>query len=50
MKLNQITQIKKNLATELRSIIEVVKQQDFLNKDLVNKIVQANVRIYFWRG
>jgi uncharacterized protein (DUF3084 family) len=42
-KLNTITQVKKNLATELRTLIEVVKQYDFQNKSLVNQINQLNV-------
>ena len=35
--LNQITQRKKGLAQELRALIDVVKRQDFENKELQNK-------------
>jgi len=40
--LNFITQRKKTLAQELRGLIERVKEQDFTNKDLQNKISTNN--------
>ena len=37
-KLNQITQKKKNLAIELRAVIDRVKSMDYESKDLSNAI------------
>lgn len=37
--------MKKNLAVELRSLIDVVKQMDFENKDLQNKISSLDVSL-----
>ena len=41
--LNKITLIKKNLALELRTLIERVKTLDYENKDLQNKINTLDV-------
>jgi hypothetical protein len=45
--LNQITQDKKQLAVELRSLIEIVKRFDYECKDLAMKTQQYNVSIYY---
>lgn len=46
-KLNQITQRKKSLASELRQSIDTVKKMDFENKDLQNKIASIDVIFSF---
>ena len=37
--LNSITQTKKNLAMELRAVIDTVKQLDFENKEVQNDLL-----------
>jgi uncharacterized protein (UPF0335 family) len=43
MKLNGITNNKKSIATELRSIIDQVKNLDYENKDMQSEIISITV-------
>ena len=44
LQLNKITLQKKELAIELRALIDSVKQLDYQNKDVQNKLIQVNNR------